>query len=56
MDEITLTLTLQEAVDVANLIGQLPTQSNAYPLFNKIKEQIASQAQAAPSAKPAEAA
>ena len=43
MDQITLTLFAQEAVDVANIIGQLPTQSNAFPLYTKIKAQIESQ-------------
>jgi len=55
MENVTLTLTVQEAVDVANIIGQLPTQSNAYPLFVKIKGQIEAQAQAAqPAAQAAE--
>ena len=57
MENVTLTLTVQEAVDVTNIIGQLPTQSNAYPLFVKIKGQIEAQAQAvqlaAPEAAPA---
>ena len=57
MENVTLTLTVQEAVDVANIIGQLPTQSNAYPLFVKIKGQIETQAQAAqPAAQAAEPA
>ena len=55
MENVTLTLTLQEAVDVANIIGQLPTQSNAYPLFVKIKGQIEAQA-AQPAAQAAEPA
>jgi len=57
MENVTLILTVQEAVDVANIIGQLPTQSNAYPLFVKIKGQIEAQAQAAqPAAQAAEPA
>ena len=57
MENVTLTLTVQEAVDVANIIGQLPTQSNAYPLFVKIKGQLEAQAQAAqPAAQAAEPA
>jgi len=57
MENVTLNLTVQEAVDVANIIGQLPTQSNAYPLFVKIKGQIEAQAQAAqPAAQAAEPA
>ena len=43
MDEIKLSLLPQEAVDVANIVGQLPTQSGAYPLFMKIKGQIEQQ-------------
>jgi hypothetical protein len=43
MDTVTITLTPQEAVDVVNIIGQLPTQANAYPLFVKIKNQVVSQ-------------
>jgi len=55
MENVTLTLTVQEAVDIANMIGQLPTQSNAYPLFVKIKGQLEAQAQAAqPAAQAAE--
>lgn len=49
---VMLSLTTQEAVAVANIIGQLPTQSNAYPLFMKVKGQIEQQMQEAE--KPAE--
>jgi hypothetical protein len=41
--EITLTLLTQEAMAVVNLVGQLPTSANAYPLFMKLKAQIDSQ-------------
>jgi hypothetical protein len=41
--EITLTLLTQEAIAVANIVGQLPTSSNAYPLFMKLKSQIDAQ-------------
>jgi len=54
MDEVKLSLLPQEAVDIANILGQLPTQSNAYPLFMKVKAQIEEQAKAAQDQKPAE--
>lgn len=40
MSEVTITLTAQEAVDVINIIGQLPTQSNAHPLYTKLRSQV----------------
>ena len=40
MSNITLTLTAQEAVDIVNTMGQLPTQSNAYPLYTKLRSQV----------------
>lgn len=43
MDEIKLSLLPQEAANVANILGQLPTQSNVYPLYAKIKAQIEQQ-------------
>ena len=49
MDNVTLNLTAQEAVDVVNIIGQLPTQTNAYPLFQKLKAQVEAQIQPAPA-------
>ena len=33
MDEIKLSLSPQEAANVANILGQLPTQFNVYPLY-----------------------
>jgi hypothetical protein len=41
--EITLTLTAQEAVDIVNIMGQLPTQSNAYPVYVKLRIQVEAQ-------------
>ena len=38
--EVTITLTAQEAIDVINIIGQLPTQTNAHPLYAKIRGQV----------------
>ena len=43
MSEVTITLTAQEAVDVINIIGQLPTQSNAHPLWLKLRGQVETQ-------------
>jgi len=40
MNDVTLTLTAQEAVDVINIIGQLPTQSNIHPLYVKLRTQV----------------
>ena len=40
MSDITLTLTLEEAVALTNLVGSLPTSQGAYPLFVKLKAQV----------------
>ena len=40
MSDITLTLTLEEAVALTNLVGSLPTSQGAYPLFQKLKLQV----------------
>jgi hypothetical protein len=40
MQDITLTLTLEEAVALTNLVGSLPTSQGAYPLFQKLKSQV----------------
>lgn len=37
---VTLTLTLDEAVFLTNLVGNLPTQSNAHPLWVKLVAQV----------------
>lgn len=39
MSDIQLSLTVAEAQDVINVLGQLPTSSGAYPLLMKIKAQ-----------------
>ena len=41
--EVKITLTAQEAVDIVNIMGQLPTQSNAYPLYIKLRTQVEAQ-------------
>lgn len=48
MQEITLTLTLDEVQSIFGVLGQLPTSSGAYPLMMKIKEQAEAQAPAQP--------
>jgi len=40
MSDITLNLTLEEAVALTNLVGSLPTSQGAYPLFVKLKAQV----------------
>lgn len=42
---ITFTLTAEEANAIFQLVGQLPTSSNAHPLFLKLGEQIKAQAE-----------
>lgn len=37
---VTLTVTLEEAVALCNIVGQLPTQSNAHPLWVKLVGQV----------------
>lgn len=40
---ITLTLELQEINDLLTVLGQLPTQTNVWPLANKIRSQAEQQ-------------
>lgn len=47
MKEIALCLTLDEAIAIASVLGDLPSKSGAYPLMMKIKEQVEAQAKAA---------
>lgn len=44
---ITFTLTQEEANAIFQLVGQLPTSSNAHPLFVKLGEQLKAQAEPA---------
>lgn len=44
---ITLTLSLDEAKAVLQVLGQLPTSSGAFPLMVKISEQIDTQTKSA---------
>lgn len=41
--EINLTLTVDEINAILQVLGQLPTASNAYPLLMKIKAQAEAQ-------------
>jgi len=41
--EINLTLTVDEVNGILQVLGQLPTASNAYPLLVKIKGQAEAQ-------------
>ena len=38
--ELKVSLTLEEAVAITNLIGSLPTSQGAWPLFEKLKAQV----------------
>ena len=38
--ELKVSLTLEEAVGIVNLLGSLPTAQGAYPLFLKLKAQV----------------
>jgi hypothetical protein len=40
---ITLTLDSQEAQAILNVLGELPTKSGAFPLLQKLAEQVQSQ-------------
>lgn len=43
MNEIKLTLSVEEVNAILNVLGDLPTKSGAYPLVLKIKDQAESQ-------------
>lgn len=43
MDQITFTLTPQEAQAIINVLGDLPTKSGAFPLLQKLAEQVQAQ-------------
>jgi hypothetical protein len=49
--EITLKLDLQEVNAVLNVLGQMPTSTNVWPLANKIRAQAEPQV---PKAEPGE--
>jgi len=39
MNQINLTLTVEDVNAILQVLGQLPTSSNAYPLMMNIKQQ-----------------
>jgi len=41
--DITLEVTLEEAVAIVNLLGSLPTSQGGYPLWQKLKAQVEAQ-------------
>jgi hypothetical protein len=43
MNQITLNLLDGEVKDIINVLGQLPTNSNAWPLVQKIGAQLTAQ-------------
>ena len=43
MTDITLTLTLQEVNGILQVLGELPTKSNVFPLVKKIEQQATAQ-------------
>lgn len=43
MNELTLNLFEGEVKDIINVLGQMPTQSNAWPLMQKVISQLQAQ-------------
>jgi hypothetical protein len=40
MKEVTLQVTLEEAVAIVNVLGSLPTHQGAHPLWAKLRAQV----------------
>jgi hypothetical protein len=40
MEQITLTLTPQEAQAILQVLGEMPTKTGAFPLLQKLTEQV----------------
>ena len=38
--DVELTVTMEEAVAIVNLLGSLPTSQGAFPLYVKLKAQV----------------
>ena len=53
MNELTLSLFEGEVKDIINVLGQMPTQSNAWPLMQKVISQLQAQVPPAPPAEDA---
>lgn len=47
MEKVNIELTVEEVNGILNVLAELPTKTNAWPLFNKIQEQAQAQAQQA---------
>ena len=43
MQNVTLSLSLEEAVAIVNLLGSLPTSQGGFPLWQKLKAQVEAQ-------------
>ncbi len=43
MNDVTLLLSLEEAVAIVNLLGSLPTSQGGFPLWQKLKAQVEAQ-------------
>ena len=43
LQDISISLTLQEAELILNILGEMPTKTNIYPLALKISDQAKSQ-------------
>lgn len=41
--ELKVSLTLEEAVAIVNLLGSLPTSQGGFPLWQKLKAQVEAQ-------------
>jgi hypothetical protein len=50
MEKINLSLTVEEVNAIMQVLGQLPTSSNAYPLLVNIKQQAEAQVKQSPKA------
>jgi hypothetical protein len=48
MEQITLTLTIQEAQAILQVLGEMPTKSGAFPLLQKLGEQLQTQTKKEP--------
>jgi len=49
MEQIIFTLTIQEAQAILQVLGELPTKSGAFPLMQKLSEQVQAQTNKEPA-------
>ena len=45
MEKVNIELTVEEVNGILTVLAELPTKTNAWPLFSKIQEQVKAQAQ-----------